>query len=246
MRRWTCILALCLMPMCRGWCETIEVFGAEDYPGICFIQNGKPAGVFPKILAGVSMYSGDTYDLQLLPWKRAQSYAEAGKGGIAHFSKSAERETQFDYSNAVYGDRIQLVVLSGHVFDFKGLQDLKGKRIGAKYGASFGEKVDAFFASGDATLERDPGTESRLKKLLSDRIDVAVVEGADSHIERLIANDTELMSKKNQFQFLPTPLVDDALYLAFAKSMNRKAALERFNKGFDQFKKTDAYKKLLP
>jgi len=245
MFRWFSVLVLCWGFCCRGWCEAIEVFGADDYPGICFLQDGKPQGLFPHILAGVSKLSGDTYDLKLFPWKRAQSYAEAGKGGIAHFSKTAEREVQFDYSSRVYGDRIQLVVLKGDLFEFKDLQDLKGKRIGVKFGASFGQRVDAFFASTQATIDRDPGIQSRLKKLLRNRIDVAVVEGADGQLEKLIGQDAELKLKKDQFVLLPMPLVDDALYLAFAKSMNRKDALDRFNKGLDKYKKTDAYRKLV-
>lgn len=245
MCRWTCILALCFAPICNGWCETIEVFGAEDYPGICFLHDGKPSGVFPKILAGVSQFSGDHYDLQLLPWKRAQTYAESGKGAIAHFSKTTEREAQYDFSNVVYGDRIQLVVLSGSQIEFRDLKDLKDRRIGVKAGASFGETVDKFLSSNEGTIQRDPGINSRLKMLLRKRIDVAVVEGADSQVERLVGSDPELTLKKAQFVFLPKPLVDDALYLAFLKSMNRKDVLERFNIGLDKFKKTDAYRKIV-
>jgi ABC-type amino acid transport substrate-binding protein len=221
------------------------VFGAEDYPGVSFLQDGKPSGLFPHILAGVSKYSGDTYDLQLLPWKRAQNHATQGKGAIAHFSKTREREEQFDFSNLVYGDRIQLVVLKGKEFPFKELQDLKGKRIGAKLGASFGQKADTYLSTDVVEVQRDPGVNSRLNKLLLHRIDVAIVEGADGDIEKLIANDAALMQSKEKFVFLPEPLADDALYLAFAKGMNRKDALDRFNMGLVKFKKSDSYKKLL-
>ncbi len=229
----------------NAWCETIDIFGAEDYPGICFLKDGRPQGVFPRILEGVSRFSGDTYALQLFPWKRAQLHAETGKGGIAHFSKTEEREALFDYSHVVYGDRIELVVLKGKEFPFKQFQDLKGKRVGAKFGASFGQKVDAFFASNALELQRDPGVSNRLSKLLRNRIDVAIVEGADSQIEKLIGHDPELMRAKDQFVILPVPLVDDALYLAFAKSMHRKDTLDRFNKGLDKFKGTDAYRSLM-
>lgn len=244
MYRWACIVVLWFALVSVGRCETIEVYGADDYPGICFLEDGKPSGLFPKILAGVSAFSGDTYALQLLTWKRAQSYAEAGKGGIAHFSKTAEREAQFDFSNVVYGDRIQLLVVKGNGFEFKDLHDLKGKRIGFKLGASFGQKVDSFLASNSVMVDHDSGIASRLKKLLRHRIDVAIVEGADGQVERLIGNDAELVQNKAQFIFLPTPLVDDSLYLAFAKSMNRRDVLERFNKGLEKFKRTEAYKKL--
>jgi ABC-type amino acid transport substrate-binding protein len=244
MYRFSFVLALCWGLVSNGWSETITVFGAEDYPVICYLQDGKPQGVFPQILAGVSRFSGDTYDLQLFPWKRAQLYAVEGKGAIAHFSKTASREDQFDFSSRVYGDRIQLVTLKGREFAFSDVTDLKGKQIGAKFGASFGQKADAFFASEGANVQRDGSPENRLNKLLLGRIDVAVVEGAESDIDKLLGNDPELRRNKDKFVFLPEPLVDDGLYLAFAKSMNRKDALERFNKGLEKFKKTDAFRKL--
>jgi len=245
MLRLLSFIVMCWGLASNGWCETVDIFGAQDYPVICFLQDGQPQGVFPHILEGVSKFSGDTYVLQLFPWKRAQSYAEAGKGGIAHFSKTVEREERFDYSNLAYGDRIQLVVLKGNEFSYKDFVDLKGKRIGIKFGASFGQKVDVFLASSDVHVQSDPGVSSRLKKLLSKRIDVAVVEGVDGDIEKLIGQDPELLPNKAQFVFLPVSLVDDGLYLAFAKSMNRKDTLDRFNKGLEKFKKTDAYKRLV-
>jgi polar amino acid transport system substrate-binding protein len=244
MVRWTFVLALCLGVMRPGWSETLTVFGAEDYPVICYVQDGKPRGVFPQILAGVSRFSGDTYDLQLFPWKRSQKYAAEGKGAVAHFSKTAAREEQFDFSDRVYGDRIQLVTLKGREFEFNQLSDLAGKHVGAKSGASFGQKVDAFFASDAVDVDRDAGPYARLHKLLLGRIDVAVVEGADSDIERLLGGDPDLQRNKARFVFLPEPLIDDALYLAFAKTMRRKDALERFNAGLEKFRKTPAYKKL--
>lgn len=245
MYRWLASFVLLVSMACPARSEVIEVFGADDYPGICFLQDGQAAGVFPQILKGVSKFSGDTYDLKLLSWKRAQSYAAMGKGGVAHFSKTVEREKQFDYSNPVYGDRIQLLVLKGREFPYQKFQDLKGKRIGAKFGASYGQKVDSFFASKEVEIEYDSGINSRLNKLLRNRIDVAIVEGADGNIEKIIGHDAELMQSREQFQFLSVPLEDDALYLAFSKSMNRKDALDRFNAGLEKFRATDAYRQLV-
>ncbi|MFZ6691030.1 substrate-binding periplasmic protein [Undibacterium sp. SXout20W] len=239
------VILVCYFVSGSAWCNTIPIFGAEDYPVICFLENGKPQGIFPQILSGVSKFSGDTYELQLLPWKRAQAFAEEGKGGIAHFSKSTEREDKFDYSNVVYGDRIQLVVLRDHVFPFNGLSDLNGKQIGVKFGASFGQNIDSYLASNLVHTQTDPGVISRLRKLLINRIDVAIVEGADNDIDKLIGQDADLQKHKMQFVFLSVPLVDDELYLAFAKTMKRKNVIERFNQGLEKFMKTDLYKKIL-
>jgi len=241
--RWIALLLLFFSVFARS--ESIVVFGAEDYPVICFMKDGRPQGVFPTVLAGVSKFSGDTYDVQLLPWPRAQAMALLGNGAVAHFSKTTEREAEYDFSDPVVGDDIDLVVLKGKEFSYKEPRDLKGKRVGAKFGASFGQQVDGLMQTGAITVDRDYGIASRLRKLLAGRVDVAIVEGSGGDINALTGADRDLIENRARFAFLPVPLVHDPLYLAFAKSMNRKDALERFNAGLAKFKKTAGYRKLI-
>jgi polar amino acid transport system substrate-binding protein len=236
------LFSLCLsFPV---WAETIVVFGAMDYPGICFLKDGKPQGIFPAILAGVSKFSGDTYELHLYPWRRAQALALAGEGGIAHFSSTNERRAHFDFSDPVYGDDIDLVVLKGREFSYEEPLNLKGRRVGAMAGASFGQQIDQMMESGEIKVDRDYGVVGRLHKLLVGRIDVAVVEGSGGDIDDLVGSDEELRQNKAKFAFLPGKLVHDPLYLAFAKTANRKDVLSRFNAGLAKFKKTPAYRRL--
>ncbi|MBV8125747.1 MAG: transporter substrate-binding domain-containing protein [Burkholderiaceae bacterium] len=222
--------------------ERLLVLGAEDYFSICYSQSGHPAGIFPQILQEVSKISGDQYDLQLYPWKRAQAMATTGQGGIAHFSWTEERARIFDFSDPVVADDIQLWVKKGNEFNYKLPRDLKGHMVGAKDGASFGQAIDELMAKGEISVDRDLGFQDRIRKLLLGRIDVAIVEGVHDY-----AGGSEGNVGSNGLQnitVLPTPLVHDPLYLAFPKSMNKGAALERFNKALAVLKKTARYREL--
>jgi polar amino acid transport system substrate-binding protein len=244
-RRIICIIWLLLACPLLVQAESIVVFGAQDYPGVCYLKDGKPQGIFPEILAGVAKYSGDDYKLRLLPWARAQAMAQGGKGGIAHFSMNNERLAVFDFSDPVYVDDIILVAIKGKQFLYAQPGDLKGRRLGVMASASYGQQVDSMMHAGDVTVDLDYGVVSRLRKLLAGRIDVAVVEGTEGNIDDVLAADGELKMNAAKFVILPVPLVHDPLYLAFAKSMNRQDALERFNAGLARFKKTPSYKALV-
>lgn len=225
--------------------EKLVIFGDEAYAPVIYQVQGKPAGIIPSIFAALSKDTGDQYELVLLPWKRAMHEAMAGHGGITNISRNAEREKIFDFSEAIYNDDLQVVVLKGKEFPFKELKDLKGKSIGGAAAASYGDEIDAAIANGIFQMERDPNQQTRLLKLMYGRMDAAIIGNGMAGYERLIASSPELLNNRDKFVILPRPLVSDPLHLAFLKSMNMTAALERFNKALLQFKKSGEYRKLL-
>jgi len=220
--------------------EHLLILGADDYFGVCYVQSGHPAGIFPQLLKEVSKLSGDEYELQLHPWQRAQDMAASGQAGIAHFSRTAGRERIFDFSEPVMVDDIQLWVKKGHEFSYKSPRDLIGLRVGAKNGASFGQVLDNMMTQGEINVERDQGFQDRIRKLLLGRIDVAIVEGVYDHGP----GSSEGSDGLQTITVLPAPLVQDPLYLAFPKSMHAQAALQRFNKALAALKKTSRYREL--
>ena len=180
-----------------------------------------------------------------MPWKRAIQMAESGAGGIMPFSRNAERLERFDFSDEVFRDEIVLVVLRGREFSFHGIDDLKGKTVGYLGGASVGEEFergrrDVFRSDMDFA-----GPETRLKKLLAGRIDVAVVSTGAAGLRSIIALDEQLQRAQDRFVILPTPLVSDANYLAFAKGMNMAGFLADFNRALDAARKDGRYQRII-
>jgi len=55
---------------------------------------------------------------------------------------------------------------------------------------------------------------------------------------------TSCAATERNFAILPTPLTRDPLHLAFAKSMNKRAALDRFDAALEKLRKSEELKKL--
>lgn len=235
------MLVLCCYPFAAQSAGNINIFGDENYPPVIFRNNaGQPSGLLVEVLRQYQSRSGQSIQLQLLPWKRAYKSAESGLGGVIGLSKTSARLPLFDYSDPIYDDDIHIVVLKGHEFTYQSIADLKGRLIGTQLGASFGNEVDVAIADGRIQVDRDPVHAHRLRKLLRGRIDAAFIGNGKLGIEQLLAADPELSANRDKFVILPTPLTRDALYLGFAKSQHMGAFIADFNKVLQQLKKDHA------
>ncbi len=234
----------CLIAITPAKAERLVIYGDEAYPPVIYLDKGKPAGILPAIFARLQKDTGDQYELVLVPWKRALYESQQGRGGITTISWNKERDQIYDFSESIYYDNIQLVVLKGKEFPFKNLIDLKGKKLGGAAGASYGEEIDNAITSGLLTVDRDPNQDSRLRKLLFGRMDVALIGNGNAGLNRILDSVPDLKAKRSQFVILPQPLTRDPLYLAFAKSMHKQAAIQRFNQALKAFKKTPEYQQI--
>lgn len=225
--------------------ETLPVCSGDSFAPLVYSQKENPAGLLPAVLERASRLSGDRYQLQLYPWKRAYVQAERGDCGILGLSHTAERAKIFDYSAALYDNDIYIVTRSDKVFPYKRLDDLKGKVIGAFNGESFGEDVDKAAAAGLFTLEVDASNESRMLKLLAGRLDAAFIAGGQVGLETVMKTNSKLQENRHQFTVLSVPLVHDPLHLAFQKSMNKKDALQRFDKALATMRRNGELKRLI-
>lgn len=238
-----CLAFACLSNTARA--DNVVVFGDNAYAPVSYLNGGKPAGIFPVIFDRLSRDTGDHYEFVLLPWKRALSESLRGSGGITNFSWTEERDKLYDFSQPIYFDDIQLVVLKGKEFAFAEPKDLKGKTAGGAAGASYGEEVDRAIADGSISVDRDDNQRFRMRKLLAGRIDVAIIGNGTAGFEQLLASDPELKAMRSRFVMLPHPLAHDPLYLAFAKAMHMKPTLERFNHALSALKRTAEYQQII-
>jgi polar amino acid transport system substrate-binding protein len=234
-----CFLALVSCLLCGAvQAESLVLMGDGTYPPISYLRDGKVVGVLPAILRGVEKLTGDQYVLQVGPWQRAYALGVRGEVGNYQLSFTQERAALFDYSKPYFNDDIQIVTLKDHSFPFTTVQDLKGKLIGGVSGASYGQEVDQAIAQGLFKVDRDVGQVGRLRKLLAGRLDAAFIGNGHAGVELLFASNGELRSQRDRFVILPVPVARDPLHLAFAKSMNKRAALDRFDAAIVQLQKS--------
>lgn len=207
----------------------VTVFGDDNYAPVIHQSQDHAAGFLAELLQRVEADGLARFELQLVPWKRAYVSAERGEGGLIGVSWTRERDAIFDFSRPVYDDDIRVIVLRGREFPFKGLGDLRGKRIGGVTGASYGDAVDTAIRQGSFTVERDIGQTGRLRKLLAGRLDAAFIGNGERGLAWVLASHPELAQQRDRFVMLPVPLTHDPLHLAFAKRMRMSAFIERFD-----------------
>ena len=118
----------------------------------------------------------------LIPWKRALLEVEHGQSdGIAILLKTSERERYMAYSvPLVTGYQLVWSIADdgGQPFEWAQISDLHGKRLGVVEGYSYGEAMDAAFASGAITAVRGPTQEHLFTMLAAGRVDLVMANDA--------------------------------------------------------------------
>lgn len=213
--------------------DTLKVFADDQYAPIAYLQDGQPRGHLIELLRRAEALTGDRYEFELTTWKRAFELAKRGEGGLLGISYTVERTQWFDYSLPLFDDDIRVIVRKGREFPFERLEDLYGRRLSVATGASYGEAVDQALASGYIQAERDTEVSVRLRKLLSARTDAMLWGNGALGFEALLKAHAGLV-KDNELVLLPQPLLRDPLHLAFPKSLQQRAALERLNRALPQ------------
>ncbi|AMK10663.1 substrate-binding periplasmic protein [Pseudodesulfovibrio indicus] len=219
-----------LLAVAPAWAaEPVVIFGNHATPPKSWMENGTPRGILVDILHEIEARTGISFDIRLMPWKRAYMLAQAGNGGLIGLSKTKERLTIFDYSGAMYYDEIRLVVLKGNEFPYKTVSDLKGKVVGVTRGASYGDDFDS--AKGRVfTPSEDTGPLCRLRMLLVKRIQVALIGPGEASVRHTIENDTDLRKHRDEFSILPAPFNHDPNYIGFEKGMRMGDTLREIDK----------------
>ncbi|MFC7419261.1 substrate-binding periplasmic protein [Iodobacter arcticus] len=236
MRIALCLL-LCILYSTTLYADEVTVFASDDYQPITFRnEQGKEEGIAYALIKHYEQLSGNKVYLDMASWKRSYSLAEKGKGGIIGLSKTKARLEIFDYSEPFYESIVGLVVKKGREFPFNSVADLKGKLISVTNAASYGEEFDHARLAGLFYVDVNYASDVRLKKLLYDRVDCAVVNNGDQGLEVILKKDPDLLNKRDQFVYLPKPLVRDPLYLAFHKSMKMQGWLTAFNRAIKDAK----------
>jgi len=224
--------------------EEVIIMGNYDKPPKYYLENKEAKGILIDIMKYVDQNMSHSFAYRLYPWKRAYINAINREGGIVGLSMNSERLKIFDYSDVMFYDELVLVVLKGNEFAFEGVPDLKGKIVGVQRGSSYGEE----FENGKNkifTPDEDKHGKQRLLKLLTKRIDVAILGPGKAGLDGVINQSKELIKRKDEFVILPRPFKIDPNYLGFAKTMGMKGFLHEFNSVLAKGLQTGAIQKII-
>ncbi|GGC81641.1 hypothetical protein GCM10011396_31100 [Undibacterium terreum] len=213
-------------------------------------EKGSPRALAPArraLLSYLEQALNVKFEIRMYPWARVESNAANGEGIVLGLSKNVDRLARFHFSEAAYANNLWLVTRSDSRFSFNSIQDLKGKSIGAVRGFSYGPEFDLAKNKVFHVEEDISSRSSRLKKLLSKRMDALLVyqlstdsaEEVEAGINAFMANEVKDMAlpAKVSFSVLPKPLQVDFIYFCIAKNKD-DGLIARINAALANGRKT--------
>lgn len=152
-------------------------FASNEWPP--FVSSTLPAnGMAGSLLASVYERMGMTARIDYFPWKRTMELGlnDPRYAGFLAVWRTAEREKVCHFSNSIGNTATVLAYLKDAPVQPATLAELQGVRIGTVAGYTNGEQFDAMAAAGILQTEEASTDELNLRKLLTKRFPVMVIE----------------------------------------------------------------------
>jgi ABC-type amino acid transport substrate-binding protein len=223
-----CLLP-CLLPSLLPLLAQAQTTAAPVLPSVPLLvrelrgEHGEMMPLRPEIRALLNFFERElkvSFEIRRYPWRRLLANARGGEGLVFGLTETAERLTQFKFSETIYINYVWIVTRSDARFPFQGMADLKGKTLGVARGASYGDDFDHQRNVLFIVEEDDASAYSiRLKKLLNHRMDAMLYGDRRSDpveietlLNKMMANES--LPPGISFSVLPTPLMHDELHFA--------------------------------
>lgn len=223
--------------------ETVNIATGEWTPFLS--KNLEHGGPLNHIITKAFALGDVKVKYQYYPWKRAMKTARGGKKAeaTAVWGYSDERAKDFEYSEPVGVQRYVFFHLKTYNFDWKSYDDLKGIRIGATLGYSYGDDFQNYEKENKIDVKRVPTDEQNVVKLLKGRIQLfpnELIVGYD-YIRK-----TYTPEQAKLFTHHPKDVVANNVHLLFSKKSDRTPKLlEVFNKGLKQLRESGEIDQIL-
>ncbi|ABC29184.1 ABC-type amino acid transport/signal transduction systems, periplasmic component/domain [Hahella chejuensis KCTC 2396] len=219
MKRWVIILLTALLqePVWAKNCVSLTVTSDPNYPPISWQDKQNPHRIIGVAIEIVELAMADkgvkVESKYKGPWKRVLASTDS-VDMISGLYISEERRALLHFVQPPFmSDPNVIFVKEGHGFPFKSWEDLKGKKGGARLGDSFGVEFDEF-AKQHLNLERVGQFEQLYGMTMAGRLDYFLY-GLYPGISL-----AEELNLNRQLEFLPTPITEEGIYIAFSKTSN--------------------------
>lgn len=236
MRRVACLAlsltAITLAPAARAedTCTQIVMTGHPDYPAMAYRTDDRIDGAAPALVSAIAA----NLDVPLVSkymgsWSEAQTATREGKADmIVGVYRNDEREKYLDYAEPAFAyDTVVVFVAADKPFDFRGQEDLVGKKGAANKGESFGAEFDKYIED-ELTVARTDGVAAALSELIDGNADyvVSAYYPGTAEVERL--------GLENEIVALEPELLSAELFVAFSKKSPCKTLASKFGEGIEE------------
>lgn len=201
--------------------ETVAIDEAD--PPYAYDSSNGPAGVVAALTREAFRRAGEPLELRSLPRKRILMSMGGGIRGATGVAATPERLEKFDLSTPLIEVPVYVYTRRGRTFPLTGADSLIDKRVGAARGRWFGSDFERLRDDGRVKVEEENGDAPNIEKLLSNRIDAALLSPAAADIIFAVTN------AGGRVTALDTPLVILPLHIVFAKSANKSDLVSRLD-----------------
>ncbi|MGQ0708163.1 MAG: substrate-binding periplasmic protein [Rhodoferax sp.] len=224
---WT--LALLATPPLRA-AEPILVGVDSNNPPFMYAESGQAAGLYPVLLKALFAEAGLPLKLEAKPWKRCLQDTDEGRAGTGGIYKNDERLRKYDFSEALFVERMAVYHHRNRPVVFDGLGALMGKRVGVARGWSYGDAFDKAAREGQIHAEEVSADTQNFQKLAAGRLD-AVLAIDEAGSAQLAQPGMQDIAKSARYLF------ENPTYLAFAKAAQQAATLAAINRALEALRR---------
>lgn len=178
-------------------------------------------------------YKTQDYDVKMVyvPWARAEAGVKEGTYDIlAATWHTPERTKSLRFSTPYAVNAIKFIKLKGDSFEYKGLDSLRGKRVGTVRGYGYS---DAFLKDAGFVREEVTGLMQNIMKVVDQRVDLTL---DDEIVVRFILGQ-ENRKLLDMIEFSKESLSSNPLYVTSGlKNPQHKEIINAFNAGYEIIK----------
>ncbi|CAH0541489.1 substrate-binding periplasmic protein [Vibrio marisflavi] len=197
-------------------------------------QDLENNGFVAEIITEAFASQGYQVQFYFLPWKRAYNDTQQGKYDASAIWMFDEKRTEhFLYSDPVSQEQFVFFHHIDTPFEWKQMDDIKGKHLGGGLGYSYGEELNKLIEQGQVTMSRVNEPKQNLLILAHKRIDLFPEE---VHIGKYTL-EQQPIGVQQQITYHPTPFLSNSNFLLLPKANNRSDELRKiFNQGLKEWK----------
>ena len=220
--------------------ETIHITTGEFTPWTS--ANLKHGGFTNHVISEAFKLEGYDVKFTFYPWKRTYEAAKDGNGfqATSYWYPSEERARDYFYSHPLQIDRTVFFHLKDSPLpNWKTLDDLKGKRIGATREYTYTPEFWAAQKSGRLNIQVANSDEVNFNKLINGRIDLFP---AELQLGRRLLNQVFGLDVAETVGYHVNPLVAPTGHLLISKQIeNGEELASKFNQGLAKLIESGRY-----
>ncbi len=222
-------------------CTKITATGHPEYPVIAFKDGDAIVGAAPMLVEAIAKKLNIPLESKAMgSWADAQAATRDGKADMIYgIYFNDERAQYLDYVQPAFiYDDVAVFVPKGKGFEFKGRDDLIGKKGVTNEGESYGNAFDAFMKE-KLDVARTNGIDEALKQLLDGKADYLIA----GYYPGLAA--AARAGVKDQVEALDQAVVTAEMFVAFSKKSPCAALADKFGQGITELTTDGSFDKML-